>query len=112
VERLEEQNAELWSRLHQSVAKSQRLLQRVSKLSQRVAGFIYDWQNPIVVKDSPELGPSRLPQLEEGHPHRLVLIEDLVGSLDRELLELQSVFNEDAKVQETAVTSREASPEL
>jgi hypothetical protein len=41
-----------------------------------------------------------------------VPIEDLVGSLDRELLESQSIFDEDAEVQETVETSREASPEL
>jgi hypothetical protein len=87
VERLEEVNTELRSGLHRSITELQWLLQRVSKLSQRVAGFIYDQGNPIVVKDSLEPGPSRLPQLPADHPHRLVPIEDLSGSLDGESLE-------------------------
>jgi hypothetical protein len=112
VERLEEANTELQSGLHQSIMELQRLIWRVSKLSQRVARFVHNRGNPIVVEDFPEPGPSRLPQLLEGHPHWLVPIEDLVGSLDGESLELQSVFDEDREVVETAVTSREVSPEL
>jgi uncharacterized protein YhaN len=112
VERLEEVNAELWSRLHRSIAESQRLMRRVSELNQQLARFIHGQGNPIVVEDSPEPDPLRLPQLPEGHPHHLVPIEDLAGSLDRESLESQSIFDEDREVVETMVTSWEVSPEL
>jgi hypothetical protein len=81
VEYLEEANVELRSGLHWPIMESQRLMWRVSELSQRVAGYIHNQRNSIIVEDSPGPGPSRLPQLPEDHLHCLVLIKDLSGSL-------------------------------
>jgi hypothetical protein len=81
----------------------------VNTNNQRLVVIIHGRDNPIVVSDSPEPGPSRLPQLPEGHPHQLVPIEDLS---DGGLSSPQSIFDEDAEVVETAVTSRKSSPVL
>jgi hypothetical protein len=34
-----------------------------------LVAILHGRENPIVVDDLPELGPSRLPQLPEDHPH-------------------------------------------
>jgi hypothetical protein len=112
VEQLEDQVLQSWSGLHQAIVELIRLRNMVNTSMTRLAVYEHGRGNQILVKDLPEPGLSRRSLLPEGHPHQLVPIEDLVGLLDGESLELQSVFDEDREVEETAVTSRESSPVL
>jgi hypothetical protein len=109
VETLEQMVGELRSALQRSLVELMRLRVVVNTNNVRLAAVLHGRENLVVVEDSPEPGPLRLPQLSEGHPHQLVPIEDLVES---RLLRLLSVFDEDMEVIETVVTSWEGSVEL
>jgi hypothetical protein len=77
----------------------------------RLAVVLYGRENPVVVESSlePEAGPSQFPQMEEGNPHCLVLIEDL-GSESKS--EEDKIFDEDREAVDTVITSKASSPVL
>jgi hypothetical protein len=57
------------SALSRSLVELMRLRAVVNTNNIRLVGILHGRENPIIVDDSPEPGPLRLPQLPEGYPH-------------------------------------------
>jgi hypothetical protein len=76
----------------------------------RLAAMLHGRDNPVLVESSPEpeAGPSRFPQMEEGHPHRLIPVEDLGSALESGE---EEIFDEDRE-ERVSMTSRQSSPVL